>query len=162
MFSNPVYNLPPQFNENLLSQNLANLSLNLGQTHQDQQQRQNIDFESYQFSQQQQQQIPVDIGGYVPPSLDEANTKWPSPDDVNVSYQRGSTAVRQYNNSTIDDYYKKFIRPITDYVAIPTNGQPTYVYQNLDGQQATLSGVSTQQPFSGGIERYQRVLSMIV
>ena len=48
-----------------------------------------------------------------------------------TSYQRGSTAVRQYNNSTIDDYYKKFLRPITDYVAIPTNGQPTYVYQNL-------------------------------
>jgi hypothetical protein len=155
MFSNPVYNLPPQFNENLLSQNLAGLSLNLGQSHQDQQQRQNIDFESFQFS-QQQQQIPVDIGGYVPPSLDESNTKWPSPDDVNISYQRGSTAVRQYNNSTIDDYYKKFIRPITDYVAIPTNGQPTYVYQNLDGQQ----GTSTQQSFSGGIKRHQRVLSV--
>jgi len=147
MFSNPIYNLPPQFNENLLSQNLAGLSLNLGQSHQDHQQRQNIDFGSYQFP-QQQQQLPIDIGGYIPPILDETNIKWPSPDDVNISYQRGSTAVRQYNNSTIDDYYKKFLRPITDYVAVPTNGQPTYVYQNLDQPQTTPG---TQQPVSGGI-----------
>jgi len=151
MFSNPVYNLPPQFSENLLSQNLAGLSLNNTQPHQDrqQQQQQNIDFGSFQFPQQQQhQQLPIDIGGYAPPSLDETNTKWPSPDDVNISYQRGSTAVRQYNNSTIDDYYKKFLRPITDYVAIPTNGQPTYVYQNLGGPPTTTGG-SAQQPASG-------------
>jgi len=152
MFSNPIYNLPPQFNENLLSQNLAGLSLNLGQSHQDHQQRQNIDFGSYQFPQQQQhQQLPIDIGGYIPPTLDETNTKWPSPDDVNVSYQRGSIAVRQYNNSTIDDYYKKFLRPITDYVAVPTNGQPTYVYQNLDQPQTTPGTALTQPPVSGGI-----------
>jgi hypothetical protein len=147
MFSNPVYNLPPQFSENLLSQNLAGLSLNSAPPHQDQQQ-QNIDFSSFQFP----QQLPIDIGGYIPPSLDDTNTKWPSPDDVNVSYQRGSTAVRQYNNSTIDDYYKKFLRPITDYVALPTNGQPTYVYQNLGGP-ATTVGL-TQQPVGGG--RYKR------
>jgi hypothetical protein len=156
MFSNPVYNLPPQFNENLLSQNLASLSMNLGQPpDQDQQQRQNIDFGSFQFP-QQQQQVPFDIGGYVPPSLDEANIKWPSPDDVNVSYQRGSIAVRQYNNSTIDDYYKKFIRPITDYVAIPTNGQPTYVYQNLGGQTTT----STEPTVSGGRGRRNKGFSV--
>ena len=109
MFSNPVYNLPPQFSEKLLSHNLAGLSLNNApSSHQDQQQQQqpNVDFGSFQFP--QQPQVPVDIGGYIPPSLDEASSKWPSPDDVNTSYQRGSTAVRQYNNSTIDDYYKKF------------------------------------------------------
>jgi hypothetical protein len=155
MFSNPVYSFPSQFNEHLLSQNLAGLSLNLGQPHQDQQQRQNIDFGSFQFPQQQQQ--PIDISGYVPPTLDETNIKWPSPDDVNISYQRGSTAVRQYNNSTIDDYYKKFLRPITDYVAVPTNGQPTYVYQNLGGQQITSGTALTQQSVSGGIERRHKV-----
>jgi len=148
MFSNPVYNLPPQFNENLLSQNLAGLSLNNPSNHQDQQQ--NIDFGSFQFS--QQQQMPIDLGGYIPPSLDEASTKWPSPEDINASYQRGSTAVRQYNNSTIDDYYKKFLRPITDYVAIPTNGQPTYVYQNLGGSSGTTVAPTVglaQQSVSG-------------
>jgi hypothetical protein len=144
MFSNPVYNLPPQFSENLLSQNLAGLSLNnIPSSHQDQQK---IDFGSFQFP----QQTPIDIGGYIPPSLDEPISKWPSPEDVNVSYQRGSTAVRQYNNSNIDDYYKKFLRPITDYVAIPTNGQPTYVYQNLGGTSTTTVG-SAQQPI-GGVE----------
>lgn len=154
MFSNPVYNLPPQFSENLLSQNLAGLSLNNVSAQQDphhqQQQQANLDFGSYQFP--QQQQIPVDIGGYAPPSLDDNGTKWPSPDDINSSYQRGSTAVRQYNNSTIDDYYKKFLRPITDYVAIPTNGQPTYVYQNLGGSAATTATTigSAQQPAGGG------------
>jgi hypothetical protein len=148
MFSNPVYNLPPQFSENLLSQNLAGLSLNnppTQQDHQQQQQQQNIDFGSYQFPQQQT----IDISGYVPPSLDDPNTKWPSPDDVNMSYQRGSTAVRNYNNSTIDDYYKKFLRPITDYVAIPTNGQPTYVYQNLGAPPTTTGGIA-QQSAGGG------------
>jgi hypothetical protein len=146
MFSNPVYNLPPQFSENLLSQNLAGLSLNNAPPHQDQQQ-QKIDFGSYQFP----QQVPIEIGGYIPPSLDESSSKWPSPDDVNASYQRGSTAVRQYNNSTIDDYYKKFLRPITDYVAIPTNGQPTYVYQNLGGPSTTTVG-SAQQSGVGSKE----------
>jgi hypothetical protein len=52
----------------------------------------------------------------------------------------------------IDDYYKKFIRPITDYVAIPTTGQPTYVYQNLGGQPATGEPSSTQQSFNEGIK----------
>jgi len=150
MFSNPVYNLPPQFSENLLSQNLAGLSLNSAPPRQDQQQQQNIEFGSYQFP----QQLPIDIGGYVPPSLDETNNKWPSPEDVDTSYQRGSTAVRQYNNSTIDDYYKKFLRPITDYVAIPTNGQPTYVYQNLGGPTATTTVGLAQQSVGGG--RYKR------
>lgn len=151
MFSNPVYNLPPQFSENLLSQNLAGLSLNNAPAQQDPQQQQNLDFGSFQFP--QHQQIPVEIGGYVPPSLDDSAGKWPSPDDVNASYQRGSTAVRQYNNSNIDDYYKKFLRPITDYVAIPTNGQPTYVYQNLGGTAATGASTtigSAQQPVGGG------------
>jgi len=156
MFSNPVYNLPPQFNENLLTQNLAGLSLNRGgQSYQDQeQQQQNIDFEPFPFSQQQQQQqqMSSDMGGYVAQTFDEPNVKWPSPDDVNVSYQRGSPFVRQYNNSMIDDYYKKFIRPITDYVAIPTTGQPTYVYQNLGGQPATGEPSSTQQSFNEGIK----------
>jgi len=149
MFSNPVYNLPPQFSENLLSQNLAGLQLNNPSNNQDQQQ--NIDFGSFQFP-QQHQQMPVEIGGYIPPSLDETSTKWPSPDDINVSYQRGSVAVRQYNNSTIDDYYKKFLRPITDYVAIPTNGQPTYVYQNLGGPSGTTAPPTVglaQQPVNG-------------
>jgi len=155
MFSNPVYNLPPQFSENLLSQNLAGLSLKSSPPHQDhkQQQQQTIDFGSFQFPQQQHQQLPIDIGGYIPPSLDDTNTKWPSPDDVSVSYQRGSTAVRQYNNSTIDDYYKKFLRPITDYVAIPTNGQPTYVYQNLGAPPTTTVGLA-QQPVVEG--RYKK------
>ena len=54
MFSHPVYNLPPQFNENSLSQNLAGLSLNNMSSLRDQQ-RQNIDFASMQFAQQQQQ-----------------------------------------------------------------------------------------------------------
>ena len=144
MFSNPVYNLPPQFNENLLSQNLAGLNLDFGQAQQD-------------F--QQQQQLPVDIGGYVPPSLDASSVQWPSPEDVDASYKSGSTAVRHYNNSTIDDYYKKFIRPITDYIPIPTNGKPTYVYQNL-GEGAAAAGAPTQQPFSGGMERYERTLSI--
>ena len=149
MFSNPVYNLPPQYNENILSQNIAGLSLNHGQPHQFQQQAQNLNFESFQFP-QQHQQIPLDIGRYIPPTLDESNVKWPSPEDVNNSYQRGSTAVRTYNNSTIDDYYKKYLRPITDYIDVPTNnGQPTYVYQNV-GEQKTAA---TQQPVTGGIER---------
>lgn len=155
MFSNPVYNLPPQFSENLLSQNLAGLSLNNVPVQQDphhqQQQQPNLDFGSFQFP--QHQQVPVDIGGYAPPSIDDNGMKWPSPDDINASYQRGSTAVRQYNNSTIDDYYKKFLRPITDYVAIPTNGQPTYVYQNLGGTAATTASTtigSAQQPVGGG------------
>jgi hypothetical protein len=151
MFTNPVYNLPPQYNENLLTQNLAGLQLNPGVPHQDQQQRQNFDFGSFQFP-QQSQQAQVDIGGYLPPTLDETGVKWPSPDDVNVTYQRGSTVVRQYNNSTIDDYYKKFIRPITDYVALPTNGPPTYVYQNLGGQQTTAEAAANQPPASGGIK----------
>jgi hypothetical protein len=151
MFSNPIYNLPPQFNENLLSQNIAGLSLNPAQSHQDQQQARNIDFGSFQFPQQHQQQLPVDIGGYLPPSLNDTNTQWSTPDDVNVSYQRGSTVVRQYNNSMIDDYYKKFVRPITEYVPISTNGQPTYVYQNLGGQ-STNDTALTQQPVVGGIE----------
>jgi hypothetical protein len=153
MFSNPVYNLPPQFNENLLTQNLAGLSLNRGQSYQDQeQQQQNIDFEPFPIS-QQQQQMSSDMGGYVAQTFDEPNVKWPSPDDVNVSYQRGSPFVRQYNNSMIDDYYKKFIRPITDYVAIPTTGQPTYVYQNLGGQPTTGEPSSTQQSFNEGIKK---------
>jgi hypothetical protein len=148
MFSNPVYNLPPQFNENLLSQNLAGISLNSIPSHQDHhQQRQNHDFGSFQFSQQQQ---PIDIGTYAPPSLDETISKWPSPDDVNASYQRGSTVVRQYNNSMIDDYYKKFLRPITDYVAIPTNGPPTYVYQNLGGPSGSTTVGLAQQSTGGG------------
>ena len=157
MFSNPVYNLPPQFSESALPQNLAGLSLNSAPLHQEHhhhqhQQRQNLDFLSFQ---QQQQQIPLDIGGYVPPSLDNtlpAGVKWPSPDDVSASYQRGSTVVRQYNNSMIDDYYKKFLRPITDYVAIPTNGQPTYVYQNLGGAApgATAGAVVGNTAVGGG------------
>ncbi|CAF0827274.1 unnamed protein product [Rotaria sp. Silwood1] len=130
MFSNPVYNLPPQFNENLLSQNLAGLSLNSAPT-------------------QQQQQIPIDIGGYIPPSFNDADIKWPSTEDFDISYNRGSTVVRQYNNSMIDDYYKKFLRPITDYIAIPTNGQPTYVYQNLGGPPNSTSLGLTQQPYVG-------------
>ncbi|CAF2381357.1 unnamed protein product [Rotaria sp. Silwood2] len=167
MFSNSVYNFPPQYNENVLTQNLAGLSLNSAQTRQDsqqQQQRQNADFGTFQFPQQQrqntdfgtfqfpqpQQHMPVDIGGYVPPTLDEGNLKWLAPDDTSVSYQRGSTVVRQYNNSMIDDYYKKYTRPITDYVPIPTNGQPTYVYQNLDGQQVATGTVPTQQSFNPG------------
>ena len=148
MFTNPVYNLPLQFNENLLSQNLADLSLNGVSPHQGHQQRQTIDFGSFQFP--QQQQAPIDIGSYVPPSLNDTDSKWPSLDDIDTSYQRGSTVVRQYNNSMIDDYYKKFLRPITDYVAIPTNGQPTYVYQNLGGPENTNSLGLTQQPDSGG------------
>ncbi|CAF1642125.1 unnamed protein product [Adineta ricciae] len=153
MFSNPVYNLPPQFNENILTQNLAGLSLNsVVPPHQDGQQRQNLDFGSFQFAQQQQaQQQGLDIGGYVAPAVDESNIKWPSPDDVNTSYQRGSTVVRQYNNSMIDDYYKKFLRPITDYVAIPTNGQPTYVYQNLGGPNTPATVGLAQQPI-GAVE----------
>ncbi|CAF4578666.1 unnamed protein product, partial [Rotaria sp. Silwood1] len=148
MFSNSVYNFPPQYNENVLTQNLAGLSLNPAQSRQDsQQQRQNADFGTFQFP-QPQHHLPIDIGGYVPPSLDEANMKWLSPDDVNVSYQRGSTVVRQYNNSMIDDYYKKYTRPITDYVPIPTNGQPTYVYQNLDGQQVATGTVPIQQSYN--------------
>ena len=136
MFNNPVYNLPGQFNENLLQQNLAALSLNSAPIHQDS-----------HFK--QQQQIPLDIGNYAPPSLNDLSTttpgiQWPSPDDVNTSYQRGSTVVRQYNNSMIDDYYKKFLRPITDYVAIPTNGQPTYVYQNLGAP-----GTNPNNPLGG-------------
>ncbi|CAF2077357.1 unnamed protein product [Rotaria magnacalcarata] len=153
MFSNHVYNYPPQYNENILTQNLAGLSLNSVPSQQDSQLRQNFDFGSFQFpqqQQQQQQQIPIEIGAYAPPSLDETNVKWPSPDDTNVSYQRGSTFVRQYNNSSIDDYYKKFVRPITDYVPIPTNGQPTYVYQNLDGQPTAPGTVPTQPPIVGG------------
>ncbi|CAF0761098.1 unnamed protein product [Rotaria sp. Silwood1] len=150
MFSNSVYNFPPQYNENVLTQNLAGLSLNPAQSRQDsQQQRQNADFGTFQFP-QPQHHLPIDIGGYVPPSLDEANMKWLSPDDVNVSYQRGSTVVRQYNNSMIDDYYKKYTRPITDYVPIPTNGQPTYVYQNLDGQQVATGTVPIQQSYNQG------------
>ncbi|CAM4801087.1 unnamed protein product [Rotaria magnacalcarata] len=149
MFSNPVYNLPPQFNGNLLSQNLAGLSLNTAPIQQ--QQQPNINFESFQFSQQQQIQpkMPVDIGGYIPPALNETNIKWPSSDDIDTSYKRGSTVVRQYNNSMIDDYYKKFLRPITDYIAIPTNGQPTYVYQNLGGSLTSANPGLSQQPFSG-------------
>jgi hypothetical protein len=165
MFNNPVYNLPAQFNENLLPQNLAALSLNSGPLHQEhhhhhshlhhhsqqqqQQRQQNLDYGAYALQQQQQQQqqhqqplqqVSLDVGGYAPPSINDISTagiQWPSPDDVNASYQRGSTVVRQYNNSMIDDYYKKFLRPITDYVAIPTNGQPTYVYQNLGGPAST-------------------------
>ena len=137
MFTNPVYNLPPKFNENLLAQNLAGISLN-NNLSSSQQQGQNIDFH---FPQQQ-----IDIGGYIAPSLNESDTKWPSPDDVNASYQRGSTVVRQFNNSMIDDYYKKFLRPITDYIPIPTNGQPTYVYQNLGGTPATTTTVGVTQP----------------
>ncbi|CAF3586299.1 unnamed protein product, partial [Rotaria sordida] len=147
MFSNPVYNFPPQYNEKVLTQNLAGLSLNPAQTNQDPQQRQNVDFGTFQFP-QPQQHMPIDIGGYIPPTVDEGNLKWLAPDDVNVSYQRGSTVVRQYNNSMIDDYYKKFTRPITDYVPIPTNGQPTYVYQNLDGKQAAAGTVPIQQPLN--------------
>jgi len=145
MFTNPVYNLSPQYNENLLTQNLAGLQLNSGQQdQQQQQQRQNFEFGTFQFP-QASIQLPVDVSGYAPPTLDGGDMKWPSPDDVNATYQRGSTVVRQYNNSTIDDYYKKFIRPITDYVAIPTTGQLTYVYQNLGGQQAlTATGLNHQ------------------
>ena len=121
MFNNPVYNLPSQFNDNLLPKNLAALSLSSAPPHQ-----------------HRQQQAPLELAGYVPPSFNDvggttAGMQWPTSDDPSVSYQRGSTVVRQYNNSMIDDYYKKFLRPITDYVAIPTNGQPTYVYQNLGG-----------------------------
>lgn len=158
MFSNPVYNLPPQFNENLLSQNLAGLSLNTvpTQLNQQQQQQRNIDFESFQFP----QQVPIDIGSYAPPELADSDAKWPAPEDVDNSYQRGSTMIRQYNNSMIDDYYKKFLRPITDYIAIPTNGQPTYVYQNL-GLTATTNAAATatattglsQQPPTGSTYR---------
>ena len=102
MFTNPVYNIPSKFNENLLAQNLAGISLNNNSSSLiNQQQGQNINFE---FPQQQ-----IDIGGYVPPSLNESNITWPSPNDVNASYQHGSTVVRQYNNSMIDDYYKKFL-----------------------------------------------------
>lgn len=154
MFNNPVYNLPGQFNENLLPQSLAALSLNSAPIHQDPHQKQSaqqLDYASYSFqqpSQAQQQQIPLDIGGYVPPSLNDLSSasgiQWPSPDDVNASYQRGSTFVRQYNNSMIDDYYKKFLRPITDYVAIPTNGTPTYVYQNLGAP-----GTNNTNPLAG-------------
>ena len=149
MFNNPVYNLPSQFNENLLPQNLAALSLGSAPAHHHphhQQQRQQLDFAAIPFQQQQQQQqAPLEHGGYVPPSFNDPATggiQWPAPDDTNVAYQRGSTVVRQYNNSMIDDYYKKFLRPITDYVAIPTNGQPTYVYQNLGGAAAasTIGG----------------------
>ncbi|CAF3626985.1 unnamed protein product [Adineta steineri] len=166
MFSNPIYNLPSQFNENLLTQNLAGLSLNRAQPYQDQQQQQqqpqqqqqqqqqsqqqqqNVDFETLQYS--QQQQMPNDAEGYVPQTFDDTNVKWSSPDEVSAAYQRGSPFVRQYNNSMIDDYYKKFVRPITDYVAIPTTGQPTYVYQSLDGQQTTNEPLPTQQSMSGG------------
>ncbi|CAF0880732.1 unnamed protein product [Rotaria sordida] len=142
MFSNPVYNRPPKFNENLLSQNLSGLSLTSAPTQQQQQQQQQtktIEYESFQFS--QQQQIPVDIGSYVPPSLNDT--------DTDISYDRGSTLVRQYNNSMIDDYYKKFLRPITDYIAIPTNGQPTYVYQNLGGPPNSAPVGLNQQPYMG-------------
>jgi len=153
MFSNPVYNLPPQFNENILNQNLAGLSLNPAPQQQQQQQHQqqhNFDFGSLQFQQHPQQPLPIEIGGYVPPAIDSTTTstmKWPSPEDLTNSYQQGFTVVRQFNNSMIDDYYKKFLRPITDYVAIPTNGPPTYVYQNLGGQPSTGGAgvVQTQQ-----------------
>lgn len=149
MFSNSVYNFPPQFNENIMTQNLAGLSLNSAQSRQDPQQRQNVDYGSFQFP-NQQPSMSVEIGGYVPPTLDDKNFKWLAPGEADVSYQRGSTVVRQYNNSMIDDYYKKFIRPITDYVPIPTNGQPTYVYQNLDGQPAAPGTAPAQQPAAGG------------
>ena len=93
---------------------------------------------------QQQQQLTNDIEGFVPTTFDDTNIKWASPEDINISYQRGSPFVRQYNNTMIDDYYKKFVRPITEYVSIPTTGQPTYVYQNLSGQEATNETLSTE------------------
>lgn len=161
MFNNPVYNLPAQFNESLAALSLNN---NSAPSHVDHHQRQNIDFASFQFQQQQQQsnqihhlrhqqqQMPISIGNYAPPSLNEVSStiQWPSPDELNDSYQRGSTVVRQYNNSMIDDYYKKFLRPITDYVAIPTNGQPTYVYQNLGG--ATSAPTTNSNPLINNSE----------
>ncbi|CAF1474385.1 unnamed protein product [Adineta ricciae] len=172
MFSNPIYNLPSQFNESLLSQNLSGLSLNRNPSHQDQsspeqqqqqqpspQQQQepsqqdllqdNLDFDPVEFA-QQQQQLTNDIEGFVPTTFDDTNIKWASPEDINISYQRGSPFVRQYNNTMIDDYYKKFVRPITEYVSIPTTGQPTYVYQNLNGQEATNETLSTESVMPEG------------
>ncbi|CAF0807707.1 unnamed protein product [Didymodactylos carnosus] len=133
MFRNPPYNIPSDF-----PQNLADLSLGTNQS----------DFVQFQG-------LPVFDGYSNNPSIDGTNLnsmKWPSPEDVQQTYQQGYTVVRQFNNSVIDDYYKKFLRPITDYVAIPTNGQPTYVYQNLGTNGQTVGAQQTTDQ-SNGIQK---------
>lgn len=138
------YNYPQQqFNTYGSAQNFANFNYNPAQTYHQQYQQQ-YQYQHYQQQQQQYQQIHpqippyspndpnvIDIGTYTAPSLADPEDKWATTEDIEASYQRGSTVVRQTNNSTIDDYYKKFTRPITEYVPIDIKGQPTYVYQDL-------------------------------
>jgi len=167
MFAIPTYNLPPHLNEGILAHNLAGLSLHnqpsnqshqpqqqqpqqhqsqqihhLQQQHHHQQQQQQIDFVPFQQPSQQFGNYPI-----IETSVGNTTLEWPSPEDSTQLYQQGYTIVRQFNNNNIDDYYKKFLRPITDYVAIPTNGQPTYVYQNLgsNGQTETAHQQPTDQ-----------------
>ncbi|CAF1222850.1 unnamed protein product [Didymodactylos carnosus] len=132
MLRNPPHNLPPDFN-----QNFASFSLGAGQSN---------------YGQFQEQRP---AGTY---STNLSMMPWQTPEDLQQTYQHGHPIVRQFNNSVIDDYYKKFLRPITDYVAIPTNGQPTYVYQNLttNGQLTSVQQTADQ---SNG---YQNPVSQLV
>lgn len=132
------------------AQNFANLNLNAGQYHYQNQQRyqQNSSYGN-RFFVADDPNI-VDIGTYVAPSLNDPEEKWATTADVEAAYQRGSTAVRQENNTMIDDYYKKFTAPITDYIPISTNGQPTYVYQNLDGTSAGNTASADKKSATNG------------
>lgn len=148
------YNYPQQFNSYGSAQTFPSSNYNPAQVfHQQYQQQQ---FQGYQAYPQHQQNNSyggsfladdpnvVDIGAYVAPSLADPEGKWATKEDIEASYDRGSTVLRQQNNSTIDDYYKQFTRPITEYIPIAIKGQPTYVYQDLGAAAQTgATGSST-------------------
>ena len=143
MFPNYRSNMPQQFNQSSLPQNFAQLNINFNRVTAQQ------TLSARGIPESAPHNV-FDIGEYVAPALTDSESKWATQDDIQASYQRGSTVLRQQNNSTIDDYYKQFTRPITEYVPIALNGQPTYIYQNLDGTPATNVATITKSATDGG------------
>ena len=87
----------------------------------------------------------LDIGYYVPPSLKDIDQKLPPAADVEASYQRGSTVIRQHNNSIIDDYYKKFAQETLEFLVESPDGEPTVIYQDLDAEAKKTGTTSTEK-----------------
>lgn len=95
----------------------------------------------------------IDIGYYVPPSLKDTDKELPSATDIEASYQRGSTVIRQQNNSMIDDYYKKFAQETLEFLAESPEGEPTVIYQDLDAEAKKTGTASTEKTTGKGEKR---------
>jgi hypothetical protein len=129
----------PSINPRHQPPNLAGFNMNAGQFRQ----------ERPNFDPRRMQSVPkdsvIDIGYYVPPLLKDTDKAMPPAADVEASYQRGSTVIRQHNNTTIDNYYKKFAATNLEYHAESPDAEPTVIYQDLDAEAKKTATATTEK-----------------